>query len=72
MLRALASDLYCPSDVGRAALAKDSHLARQTAHYKVNGERILRKLKERVRKPAKSSNHKLQPPATAKASRKKR
>jgi len=44
---ALASDLYCPSYVGGGMLTKDSNLAREAAHYKVNAERILRELKEK-------------------------
>jgi ParB family chromosome partitioning protein len=44
---ALASDLYCPTYVAGGALAKDSNLAREAAHYKVNSERILRELKEK-------------------------
>jgi ParB family chromosome partitioning protein len=73
MLCALASDLYCPTYVGEATLAKDSHLARQATHYKVNGKRILRELKEQgTRKSAKPKNHKLQTSAKTKASSKKR
>jgi hypothetical protein len=44
---ALASDLYCPTYVGGGMLTKDSNLARQAAHHKVNAERILRELKEK-------------------------
>jgi ParB family transcriptional regulator, chromosome partitioning protein len=44
---ALASDLYCPTYVGGGMLTKDSNLAREAAHYKVNAERILRDLKEK-------------------------
>ena len=54
---ALASDLYCPTYVGGGMLTKDSNLAREAAHYKVNAERILRELKE---KPAsKTGNNSL-------------
>jgi hypothetical protein len=45
---ALASDLYCPTYVGGVVLTKDSSLAREAAHYKVNAERILRELKEKL------------------------
>jgi len=73
ILCALASDLYCPTYVGGAALAKDSHLARQAAHYKVNGERILRELKEmNARKSTSPQNRKLQTSVKSKASDKKR
>ena len=45
---ALASDLYCPTYMSSATFAKDSNLATAARHYKVNGERILRELKERL------------------------
>ena len=45
---ALASDLYCPTYVGGGMLAKDSTLAREAVHYKVNAERILRELKDKA------------------------
>ena len=61
MVCALASDLYCPTYVSGGALAKESRLAREVAHYKVNGDRILRELKEkRALKPVKPQNPKLQ------------
>lgn len=73
VLCAVASDLYCPTYVGGATLGKDSQLVKQAVHYKVNGERILRELKEQgSRKSAKPDNHKLQTSAKAKARRKKR
>ena len=43
---ALASELYCPAYVSSPALSKDSQLAKQAAHYRINTERILRELKE--------------------------
>ena len=53
---ALASDLYCPTYVGGGMLTKDSNLAREAVHYKVNAERILRELKEKpASKTAKNS-----------------
>ena len=58
---ALASDLYCPSYVGGGNLAKDSSLAKEAAHYKVNAERILGELKE---KPASKTGN--NPPTTPK------
>ena len=39
--------LYCPTYIGGGMLTKDSNLAREAAHYKVNAERILRELKEK-------------------------
>jgi hypothetical protein len=44
---ALASDLYCPTYVGGGMHTRDSNLAREAAHYKVNAERILHELKEK-------------------------
>jgi hypothetical protein len=46
MVCGLASDLYIPSYVSGGALAKDSKLAKAAAHYKINGERILRALND--------------------------
>jgi hypothetical protein len=72
MVCALASDLYCPSYSSSAALAKDSHLAKQALHYKVNAERIFRELKERAAlKSAKRNNQKLQTRAKANMAAKK-
>ncbi len=56
---ALASDLYCPTYISGATLAKDSKLAKEAAHYKVNGERILREVKTQLAK--KSLKPKTQP-----------
>jgi ParB family transcriptional regulator, chromosome partitioning protein len=55
---ALAGDLYCPSYISGAALAKDSGLAREAGHYKVNGEKILRELNAKLaKKSPKQTNH---------------
>jgi len=73
VLCALASDLYCPTYVGGAALATESHLAKQATHYRVNGVRILRELKEQgARKPVKPTKQKLQTSAKANKAGKKR
>jgi len=73
ILCALASDLYCPTYVSGVALAKDSRLAKEAGHYKVNGERILRELKEQIaRKPAKPKTPKLQTSAKGKTAAKNR
>ncbi len=53
MVCALASDLYWPTYVSGATLSKDSKLAKEAAHYKVNRDRILREVRE---KPAKKSS----------------
>ncbi len=65
---ALASDLYCPTYVG-GMLPKDSNLAREAAHYKVNAERILCELKE---KPASKTGKNSPTSAKAKPHTKKR
>ncbi len=59
MVCALAADLYCPTFNGGASVAKDSKVATEAAHYKVNGERILRELKTVLGK--KSSKQKSKP-----------
>jgi len=66
---ALASDLYSPSYVGGGMLTKDSSLAREAVHYKVNAERILRELKE---KPASKTGNNSLTSAKAKPQTKKR
>jgi len=53
---ALASELYCPTFMSSATLVKDSNLAMAARHYKVNGERILRELKERLTKKSDKPN----------------
>lgn len=51
---ALASELYYPTYYG-ATSSKDSKLAREAAHYKVNYERILREAREHfAKKPTKA------------------
>ena len=47
---ALASDLYCPTYLSGAMLAKDSKLAKEAEHYKVNGDRVLREVRDRITK----------------------
>jgi len=70
---ALASDLYCPTYVGGGALAKDSSLAREAAHYKVNAERIFADLKDKpISKSAKSNGSNPHPSGKAKPHNKKR
>jgi ParB family transcriptional regulator, chromosome partitioning protein len=55
---ALSGDLYCPTYISGATLAKDSKLARAVRHYKVNGERILHELKVKAaKKSLKQKNH---------------
>jgi len=61
MVCALASDLYCPAYISSATLSKDSKLAKEAAHYRVNAERILRGVREKLAK--KSSQKKTQIPA---------
>ena len=57
----------------RTALPKDSKLARESAHYKVCGEKILRELKEQMaRKSAEPNKPKLQTSAKTKGAGKPR
>jgi len=44
---ALASELYCPTYLSGATLAKDSKLAQEAAHYKVNTARVLDEVREK-------------------------
>ncbi|HLY61008.1 MAG TPA: ParB/RepB/Spo0J family partition protein [Terriglobia bacterium] len=44
---ALASDLYCPTNMSSATLAKDSNLATAVRHYKVKGDQILREVRDK-------------------------
>ena len=55
---ALASNLYCPSYLSGAALGKDSGLAKEAGHYKVNAKRVLREVTEKLaRKSPKQKSH---------------
>lgn len=53
---ALASDLYCPSYSSGGTLPKDSKLAQEAAHYRVNADRVFRETQGKVAK--KSSQRK--------------
>lgn len=53
---ALAAELYGPTYISSATLPKDSNLATAARHYKVNGEKILRELQQRVAKKSASPN----------------
>ncbi len=51
---ALAGELYFPTYYGSTS-SKDSKLSREAAHYKVNCDRTLREVREKLTsKPAKS------------------
>jgi ParB family transcriptional regulator, chromosome partitioning protein len=50
MVCALAGELYFPTYCSGTTLAKDSALAREAVHYKVNAKRILREVKEKLAK----------------------
>jgi ParB family chromosome partitioning protein len=55
---ALASDLYCSTYLSGASLTKDSRLAKEAAHYKVNADRVLREIRESSqKKSSKQNNH---------------
>jgi len=64
---ALASDLYCPTYISGATLAKDSKLAKAAAHYRVHTARILRETREKLAKksPKQKDHSKSQPSARA-------
>jgi len=68
VLCAPASDLYCPTYPSGAALAKDSKLAKEAAHYKVNAGSVLREAREKLVKksPKQKSESKSQAPARPK------
>jgi hypothetical protein len=71
MVCALASDLYCAPFMS-GTLAKDSPLAKEAAHYKVNAEKTLRKAKEKFAGKSSKAKPKLQTSAKAKTPGKKR
>jgi len=50
MVCALAGELYCPTYLSSSTLAKDSKLAREAGHYKINAKRILREVTEKPTK----------------------
>jgi ParB family chromosome partitioning protein len=55
---ALASDLYYQTYPYGAALAKDSKLAKEAAHYRVNADKVLREIRESfAKKSSKQNNH---------------
>src|SRR5207245_7283679 len=62
VLCALASDLYCPTYLSGATPAKDSKLAKEAAHYKVNAGSVLREASEKLAKKSRKqkSESKLQ------------
>ena len=68
---ALASELYIPTYYGSIS-PKDSKLTREAAHYKVNCDRVLREVKEKLTPtPAKAKpNPKLQTSANTEPKRK--
>jgi ParB family chromosome partitioning protein len=58
MVCALASDLYCPTYLSGATLPKDSKLAKEAAHYRVNADKIVREIRESLKKKSsKQNNH---------------
>ena len=59
----LASDLYCPTYNAGTPLPKDSSLAREAAHHKINPDRILRQVREGLTKkpPQKKTQSKSRP-----------
>jgi len=61
---ALASNLYFPAYLSGAALGKDSDLAKEAGHYKVNAKRILREVTEKLaKKTPKQESQSKRPPS---------
>ena len=67
---ALDSELYCPTYLSGATLAKDSKLAQEAAHYKVNADRILREVRERLAKNSRKQKSESKSQTSAKSKRK--
>ena len=65
MVCALASDLYFPSYLSSATLPKDSTLAKESAHYKVNTGRILHEVREGLAKKSPKEKNHSKPQSTA-------
>lgn len=67
---ALATELYLPAYYGATSL-KDTKLSREATHYKVNRERVLREVKEKLTPKAQKqkSESKLQTSAKTKSKR---
>jgi ParB family transcriptional regulator, chromosome partitioning protein len=64
MACALAGELYCPTYISGATLAKDSALAREAVHYKINTKGILREVTEKLaKKPPKQEIQSKRPPS---------
>ncbi len=65
MVNALSSDLYFPSYLSGATLPKDSTLAKEAAHYKVNTGRILQDVREGLAKMSPKQKNHSKPPLAA-------
>jgi len=64
MVCALAGDLYFPTYCSGTALEKDSALAREAAHYRVNTKRLLREVTETLaKKPPKQERQSKRSPS---------
>ncbi|MGA3328209.1 MAG: hypothetical protein ABSF45_27480 [Terriglobia bacterium] len=58
MVCALASDLYCPAYLSGATLPKDSKLAKEAAHYRINADKVFREIRDSfAKKSSKQNNH---------------
>ena len=66
---ALASNLYFPAYLSSAALGKDSGLAKEAGHYKVNAKRILSEATAKLTKVSPKRKAATKPQPTAKAKR---
>jgi hypothetical protein len=65
MVCALASDLYCPTYLSGATLAKDSKLAKEAAHYKVNPIKVLREIRQSSANKSSKQQNRSKPQTTA-------
>ena len=72
MVCALASELYCPTYLSGATLTKDSKLAQEAAHYKVNAGRILSEAREKLAKKSRKPKSESKSQTSAKPKRKGR
>ena len=68
---ALASELYCPTYLSGATLAKDSNLLKEAAHYKVNTDRILYEVRDRLAKNSRKPKSKSEAQTPTKPKRKR-
>jgi len=62
---ALASDLYFPSYLFSSTFPKDSTLAKEAAHYKINADKVLRQIRQSSAKQSPKPKNHSKPPTSA-------